>query len=187
MQLGRIGYYTDFVIYPVLVAASATAILARGDGTQRVHWLAAVAGGLAAWTFLEYIMHRLILHRVAFFERMHLNHHGDPTARLGTPSWLSLAFVGFAIFLPSALALGLLLGSGVTVGIMIGYLWYIVVHHAVHHWRLDHDGYLYRAKRRHAQHHHTQPDRGYGVTTALWDHMLGTALVRSAHRRPDLR
>ncbi len=175
MYLGRIGYYADFVIYPVLVVASAAFMLWRNVGMWRLDWLLAVLAGLALWTFLEYVMHRLVLHRVAFFDRMHDVHHRAPTEPIGTPSWLSLGVVLFGVFGPCWLVLGLFFGSAVTVGIVIGYLWYICVHHAVHHWRLDHDSYLYRAKRRHAQHHHVDPHRNYGVTSALWDHILGSA------------
>jgi sterol desaturase/sphingolipid hydroxylase (fatty acid hydroxylase superfamily) len=184
MYLGRVGYYADFVIYPVLVLFGGAIILTHIDEVERVDWLVAVAAGLALWTFLEYAMHRIVLHRIVFFDRMHDVHHHAPTEKIGTPSWLSLGVVAFGIFGPCYLGLGPLLGSGVTAGIMIGYLWYISVHHAVHHWRLDHAGYLYRAKRRHAQHHHTHVDRNYGVTTPLWDKVFRSTLVGPSSR-PD--
>ena len=60
----------------------------------------------------------------------------------------------------------------------MGWLWYISVHHAVHHWRLSRDGYLYRAKRRHAMHHYSRETGNFGVTTPFWDHVMGSALTR---------
>jgi sterol desaturase/sphingolipid hydroxylase (fatty acid hydroxylase superfamily) len=176
MYLGKVGYYADFVIYPILLLGAALVAMTYALPMQRVEWSLAALLGLVAWTLLEYLMHRFVLHHITYFGRMHEVHHHAPTAKIGTPTWASLMFIAVVILLPACAALGLFLGSGATVGVVIGYYWYICVHHAVHHWRLDHDTYLYRAKRRHAQHHHTHESHYFGVTTPLWDYILGSAL-----------
>ncbi len=172
MYLGKIGYYADFVIYPVLLLACTSFMLWHAGQMDRFQWLLAAAFGLALWTLLEYAMHRIVLHRVAYFERMHDVHHKAPTAKIGTPSWASLSIAVFGILMPSVLLLGGFLGSGLTIGILVGYLWYICVHHAVHHWRPRHGSYLYRAKIRHSRHHFADHHSNYGVTTAIWDGAL---------------
>ncbi len=80
------------------------------------------------------------------------------------------------MLLPSWWLLGAGPGIGFTVGMTIGYLTYGTMNHAMHHWRIRHDSYLYRAKRRHAQHHASIDEGNYGVSSQFWDHVFGTAL-----------
>jgi sterol desaturase/sphingolipid hydroxylase (fatty acid hydroxylase superfamily) len=63
---------------------------------------------------------------------------------------------------------------------MSGYFWYAFVHHAIHHWHLRHDTYLYRLKRRHAQHHYTDEGGNFGVTNGFWDKVFGTDIGQRA-------
>jgi cyclopropane-fatty-acyl-phospholipid synthase len=61
-----------------------------------------------------------------------------------------------------------------TLGVLISYLGYAITHHAIHHWRID-NAWLKRRQRWHARHHHTTQTTGYGVTSAFWDQVSGTA------------
>jgi sterol desaturase/sphingolipid hydroxylase (fatty acid hydroxylase superfamily) len=177
VRLGTIGYYADFVIYPLLVLAVGAVALTHATLAGRVAWLGAAVSGIVAWTLLEYLMHRFVLHRVAYFHTLHDLHHAEPTAKMGTPSWVSLSFIVLGVFPPLWLALGWFAGSGVTTGIVIGYLWYISVHHIVHHWRVGHKSYFYAAKRYHAQHHYADTEANFGVTMPLWDWLFGSRVV----------
>jgi sterol desaturase/sphingolipid hydroxylase (fatty acid hydroxylase superfamily) len=85
-----------------------------------------------------------------------------------------------AVASPSCVALGFDLGTAATAGLVTGYLWYVFVHYATHHWRPRRDSYLYRARMRHACHHHLSHSGNFGVTTAFWDHVFGTALEARA-------
>ena len=71
-------------------------------------------------------------------------------------------------------------GALPTAGMVTGYLWYVFVHYATHHFRPRRGTYLYRARVRHARHHHLSDDGNFGVTTAFWDHVFGTALAERA-------
>ena len=64
-------------------------------------------------------------------------------------------------------------------------VWYLVVHDAVHRWRLDHESFLYRTRLRQA-HHYGKQEGNFGVTTAFWDRVFSTTVVGSRERRLPL-
>lgn len=174
VRLGVVGYYADFVIHPTLVLALGALALSHATAPQGLAWLGVAAIGVLAWTLVEYLLHRFVLHRVAFFDSLHNLHHTTPTAMVGTPSWMSLAFVSIFVLAPCCLVLGVFLGSAATAGFLVGYFWCICVHHISHHWRVDHRSYLYAAKRHHAQHHHSNQQANFGVTSPAWDWLFGS-------------
>jgi sterol desaturase/sphingolipid hydroxylase (fatty acid hydroxylase superfamily) len=172
MRLSKTTYYVDFYVYPVVIAMLAAMLLAASHGETGI-WLACFVAGLLAWTLIEYVMHRLVFHHMPLMQPMHETHHDEPTALIGTPVWVSGSVV-LAMFVALWQGGGLTVASGTTAGLTAGYLWYISVHHAVHHWHPRHASYLYRAKRRHAQHHFSNETCNFGVTTAIWDRLFGT-------------
>ena len=99
MHLGKLGYYADFVIYPVLLTVLSIGTIIVMTSVQRVHWLFVCVLGVVGWTFLEYLLHRFVLHRVNFFDRLHDTHHESPSELIGTPTWLSASF-GSLLLLP---------------------------------------------------------------------------------------
>jgi sterol desaturase/sphingolipid hydroxylase (fatty acid hydroxylase superfamily) len=120
-------------------------------------------------------MHRYLLHRVQPFKSWHEEHHQRPDAIIFTPTILSLAWQFVLIFIPALLAGGPWRASALTFGVLAGYLSYTITHHAVHHWHTD-NPWLKQRKRWHALHHHRTDQPGcYGVTTAFWDHVFGSA------------
>jgi sterol desaturase/sphingolipid hydroxylase (fatty acid hydroxylase superfamily) len=175
------GYYGGFVLYPLIVAATPVAVMGDATNPERLGWVAVCLAGVAAWTLVEYVIHRYVLHHVPMFKAMHEVHHEEQQALVGTPFWMSILFFVFLSFLPASLAMGTFLASALTAGLMIGYFWYGFVHHVIHHWHLRHDSYLYRLKRRHAQHHYTDEDANFGVTNLFWDRVFGTFIE---HRSP---
>lgn len=162
--MSALAYYADFVTMPALVLA----LLAFGDVS-----LVGVGSGLLAWTLAEYAIHRVLFHRVPGFRAAHDAHHAKPSGRTGVTSWHSLAiFAGLALVLP----------AGILAGFVLGYLGYITVHHAVHHWRIGptfevHGAHLphplYGLKLRHAA-HHRGVEANFGVVTTAWDRVFGT-------------
>jgi sterol desaturase/sphingolipid hydroxylase (fatty acid hydroxylase superfamily) len=175
MLLSKVSYYADFVIYPLLLLPLGAVVVWRSTLSQQIVWVLACLIGIVGWTLLEYVMHRLILHYIPPFRGMHDMHHAAPTAMVGTPTWLSATLIGGGVLLPLWWQAGLHISSGLTFGLILGYLWYVLVHHAIHRWRAHEGSYLYRVKRRHGQHHHQQRSCNFGVTTACWDHFFGSA------------
>lgn len=173
MQLSKTGYYADFVVYPVLAAVLSWEGLRHAPLHNSWQWLLTCVAGVIVWTLLEYLLHRHVLHRLPPFQRLHDLHHARSTDLVGTPSWLSLClFAGLALVLWNAIAA--VFASGLTVGLMLGYLWYVAVHHAVHHLKARRGSWLHRAKQRHALHHHSQQPCNFGVITGLWDIAFGS-------------
>lgn len=174
MRLSASSYYSDYVIYPALATTLTAASLAITPADKWGLWSLSVVAGAATWTFAEYQLHRWVLHHVPYVRDMHEAHHDDQKALIGTPPFLSLAIVVFLVLLPAILLAGFSYGAGFTAGIALGYFFYIVVHHGVHHWKLRPGSYMYKLKHRHALHHHFNDEGNYGVTTGFWDKVFGT-------------
>lgn len=175
VRLTKAGYYADFVFYPGLLLVLAGVALDRDTFARFCLWALFCGAGLAAWTLLEYWLHRLLFHRVFPFRKLHEMHHAAPTAKIGTPTWVTGGLVCGCVLLPLGWELGFNLASGFTAGLAAGYLWYVSMHHAAHHWRARPGGYLHAAKLRHAWHHHAHYPCCFGVTTAFWDRVFRTA------------
>lgn len=174
MRLSRLGYYADFLVYPFLVLALFAVASSRPAPHAWIEWVGASVAGIATWTLAEYIFHRFVLHDFPFFGRLHDAHHADPTGYVGTPTWLSAAAILFGILLPLWWGTNFDLASGLTTGFMAGYLWYVGIHHAVHHWQIRQGTYLFCAKRRHALHHFARQSCNFGVSSGFWDRVFRT-------------
>jgi sterol desaturase/sphingolipid hydroxylase (fatty acid hydroxylase superfamily) len=185
MRLSRAGYYADFVVYPTLVAGMFAYAAFAESWMGTLKWCAAFVCGLTLWTLLEYFFHRVLFHEVPVFDAMHDAHHLEPVAMIGTPTWISLSSIVLGSYLPVWAVVGPNVASGATAGIMLGYLWYISVHHASHHWRAKPNSYLFWAKHRHALHHFAEETCNFGVTSGFWDRVFGTAF--EAPRRRERR
>jgi len=172
VRLSKTSYYADFVFYPILLLLLGGGTIENVTPAQRLIWAGACVTGIALWTLLEYGLHRIILHHARPFRDLHALHHAKPTAMIGTPTWLSAVLICVCALLPLWWIIGFNLASGLTCGLIFGYLWYVLVHHAVHHWRTRPGSYLYRAKCRHAEHHHAALPCHFGVTTGYWDRIF---------------
>jgi sterol desaturase/sphingolipid hydroxylase (fatty acid hydroxylase superfamily) len=189
MQLSKTGYYADFAIYAALVGTCAVTAALEDQWSQWLKWVGALAAGAALWTLIEYALHRFVLHRRNVFSMMHARHHASPRAFIGTPTWLSLVVLASAIFLPAWIMTSLNVASGVMAGVALGFLWYGILHHAIHHRRPRLIASLaLTATQRHRLHHHTARRGNFGVTTPVWDWLFRTALeTRPLTARTALR
>ncbi len=177
----RTAYYTDFVIYGAAVGAMLIFVALHGAVGQRALLAALALGGFAAWSLLEYGLHRFVLHGLAPFNRWHAAHHAQPMARISTPTVVSAGLIGLLVLAPAWWALGSAAGTALTLGVTAGYFVYAVTHHAVHHWRSGSSvgsRWLQQRKVWHAVHHlkqasGVQPGR-YGVSLSLWDSVFKT-------------
>ena len=138
-------------------------------------------GGIAAWTFAEYILHRFIFHYKAkseFGKKIHFIFHGvhhdypSDSKRLVMPPSVSipLALLFFFIF---RLIFGPYLMLPFFSGFILGYLFYDITHYAIHHFNMHSKVWL-AIKNHHMLHHYQDEYKGYGVSTPIWDLVFGT-------------
>lgn len=137
--------------------------------------------GVSAWSATEYFMHRFIFHyhpssnwgqRIHFI--MHGVHHDYPndSLRLVLPPSVSipLAFLFYFIFKATV---GVPLFAPLFAGFVLGYLFYDISHYAIHHFKIDNKLWTI-LKDHHMRHHYVDPDSGFGVSSTIWDHIMGT-------------
>ena len=139
------------------------------------------AGGIFFWTFFEYMIHRFVFHLVSDNPKMqrisyvmHGNHHEFPRdkQRLFMPPVPSL-------ILASVIFLLMFAGIGNNVfsffpGFILGYLIYGSMHYAIHAWNPPYK-WMKPIWRNHHLHHYKSEDKGFGVSSHLWDKVFGTS------------
>ena len=177
MKMGRLGYFAEFLFFPPLVLIATLLAFRSAMPPQPVIWIVVYAAGLAGWTFIEYWLHRVLFHHAPIISEIHERHHHAPQELIGTPAWASMLIGLTAVVSPCWAALGFDLATAAIAGLVTGYLWYVFVHYTTHHWQLGPDSYLYRARLRHACHHHIAQSGNFGVTSGVWDYVFGTAIA----------
>jgi sterol desaturase/sphingolipid hydroxylase (fatty acid hydroxylase superfamily) len=138
-------------------------------------------GGIVFWTIPEYTLHRFVFHyhpTSEFGKKIHFMMHGvhhdypNDSLRLVLPPSVSipLAVLFYFLFLP---VLGGILNAPFYAGFVAGYLYYDIGHYAMHHFKIKNR--LWSAlKDHHMRHHYVDPDKGFGVSSTIWDQVLGT-------------
>jgi sterol desaturase/sphingolipid hydroxylase (fatty acid hydroxylase superfamily) len=136
-------------------------------------------GGALFWSFFEYLMHRYLFHFVAESERaqkfiytMHGVHHEYPRdkERLFMPPVPSL-IIASLIFL----VMHSLMGWNALAffsGFVFGYVMYGSMHFAIHAFAPPR--FLKALWRNHHLHHYKHPEKGFGVSSVLWDVIFKT-------------
>lgn len=177
-SVSKVHYSVPLFVYvPVIVYLSWTALATNNmDLLSYFGWLLL---GLFIWTITEYVMHRFVFHfepRSEWGKRIHFIFHGvhhdypRDAKRLVMPPSASI---------PMALAFYFLfqwiLPEGAIYaffpGFIGGYLVYDMCHYAIHHANFK-NPILKKIKRHHMLHHYSDPTKGYGVSSALWDKVL---------------
>lgn len=137
-------------------------------------------GGMFFWSFTEYILHRFAFHYHAESERgkklnyiLHGNHHEYPRdrERLFMPAAPSLIIASVLFML-----MYLFLQNRVFPffpGFIFGYLIYGSMHYAIHAWNPPFK-WMKPLWRNHHLHHYKENEKGFGVSSTLWDHVFGT-------------
>ena len=176
MSSTRANYWAEVVVDAALslLLLGAGWRLRGDDGAAAA--LLTCALGLFAFSFIEYFFHRWMFHtRVPLFAQGHRMHHAHPLGYDSLPFFLPglvlLLLTGtFMAIMPDGTAL-LLAGS-----ITAGYIAYGLSHFIIHHVRFKHPLLRRWAGAHHVHHYH--PDSNFGLTTPLWDIVLGTRYVR---------
>ena len=142
--------------------------------------------GLLGFTFVEYCVHRYLFHMAASNERrakiqytMHGVHHEYPKdkTRLAMPPIISV-FVVSLLFFVFRFVFGTA-AFGILAGFVFGYALYLFVHYAIHAYAPP-KNFLKFWWHHHAQHHYRQDEVAFGVSTTLWDHIIGTMPAKPA-------
>lgn len=179
-SLSKVHYYVPLIVYIPVIA-----FLGWKSFSDMHMSVFSFAGwlltGLFVWTISEYVLHRWVFHfypKSEFGQRIHFIFHGvhhdypNDAKRLVLPPSASI---------PMALALYFLflylLPSGTIyafyTGFLIGYLIYDMTHYALHHANFK-SPFWKKLKQHHMLHHYSDSSKGYGVSSALWDKILGS-------------
>ncbi len=138
------------------------------------------AGGLFFWTFFEYIMHRFVFHWVSDNPRaqrisyvLHGNHHEYPRdrQRLFMPPVPSLILTSVIFLLYFAIMRDNVFAF--FPGFLLGYLLYGSMHYAIHAWNPPFK-WMKPIWRNHHLHHYKSEQKGFGVSSHIWDKVFGT-------------
>jgi len=141
------------------------------------------------WTFAEYILHRFVFHWInenKFVQRFHFIMHGShhlypkDTERLLMPPvpGILMASVLFSFFYVIFSIAGYSVNTWAFFpGFFLGYLLYSFLHRATH---------VVKPPKRfkflwkhHSLHHYKYPNKAFGVSNTLWDHVFGTMPPKS--------
>jgi sterol desaturase/sphingolipid hydroxylase (fatty acid hydroxylase superfamily) len=194
-------------LYPSTILYSAYALGLTALALRTAPWTTMAAwflAGMAAWTLLEYGVHRYVLHgrfpagpslyrrfTHKYFDPLHWEHHARPwdgnhvngTLKDTLPFSAVLAGLSFLAPLPTVPIL--------IAGLLFAYVVEEWIHQSVHFY--DFRNRYFRYIRRHHLYHHSPrgTNAGYGLTNGFWDVVWSTrfpAPEREAlHRRPPRR
>jgi sterol desaturase/sphingolipid hydroxylase (fatty acid hydroxylase superfamily) len=161
-----LAYWLDYALFPPAVAAVTVADRASWSWA----WLAIAVLGWLTFTYAEYWLHRVVLHR-AMWHGHHERHHREPHEYVTFP--ILAVPLGFAALLAAVwLATGT---AAFWVGGALGYLWFIVWHHVLHHLDLARWPAAVRNYATWHLRHHTALSCNYGITVPWWDWLHGTS------------
>lgn len=144
--------------------------------------------GLVFWTFFEYLAHKHIFHMLPtnkVKERIQYTFHGvhheypRDKERLAMPPAASVMILTAMFFV-----LRMFMGSYVYAflpGFVIGYSLYLFVHYAVHSYKPPRN-FLKVLWINHSIHHYKDDAVAFGVSSPLWDFIMGT-LPENTHQR----
>ena len=136
--------------------------------------------GWFGFSFVEYLVHRYVYHipattagRAKFQYTMHGVHHEYPKdeTRLAMPPIITV-FVASLLFLIFRFVFNTW-AYGILAGFTFGYALYLFVHYAIHVYSPP-KNFLKVWWTHHAQHHYRQDEVAFGVSSTLWDHVIGT-------------
>jgi sterol desaturase/sphingolipid hydroxylase (fatty acid hydroxylase superfamily) len=138
-------------------------------------------GGIFAWTFAEYVLHRWVFHwtnETAWGKRIHFLlhgvHHDYPNDKdrlvMPLPTSVPLAVIFYTLFF---LTMGKAHGEPFYAGFIVGYLFYDGTHYFVHHF-VPRSRWGKLLRKHHLTHHFADHDGGFGVSSPLWDYVFQT-------------
>ncbi len=171
MSKTRANYWGEFAVDIPLGIVLILAGLHYHDLSPLAVFLTIVSGTFI-FSFFEYFVHRWLFHgSVRIIAEGHRAHHLNPMGYDSMPFFLPalvlITMTGiFVLLMPPENAF-LITGT-----VTFGYATYGLSHYAIHHVHFQRSW----AKHWSAHHliHHRHPTNNFGVTTPLWDVLLGT-------------
>ncbi|MEM1319345.1 MAG: sterol desaturase family protein [Bacteroidota bacterium] len=184
----KVHYSVPLIIYLPVIGyfIYLTAVVKLG-------WLNGIllfAAGIIAWSFAEYFLHRYVFHyeptsewgqRIHFL--MHGVHHDYPndSMRLVMPPSVSipLAFIFYYLFqwlFPGYMHYPFF------AGFVLGYVIYDMMHYAIHHVNFNAKWWM-SLKAHHLKHHFKDPEKGYGVSSKVWDVLIGSDFKKANEKK----
>jgi len=185
-------------LYPVTAVYTLTSLSMLGACLAAGHWqrgLTCYGLGFAVWTWIEYEVHRYILHGRfpdgpghlqhflhKNFDHLHWEHHARPWdgnhvsgTLKDTGPFVVLLFGGAQLFPPWTASL-------LIAGVIQAYILEEWVHHSVHFCRFKNR--YFRYIRRHHLYHHSPKgsEAGYGLTNGFWDIVYATRFPEPIRR-----
>lgn len=182
--LSKVHYLVPvFIFVPVILASTYIAFFVKNIGI--VTYIEFFLIGLFVWTFTEYIMHRFVFHYVPKNKiglRLHFIFHGvhhdypSDAKRLVLPPSVSIPLAtGFYFLFNAILPTNYIFGF--FPGFILGYLFYDISHYAIHHFNFK--GNIWKKiKQHHMLHHYQAPERGFGVSSPLWDKIFRSDFIK---------
>lgn len=152
----------------------------RTSEINLVTGLLVLVGGIVSFTFVEYMMHKYFFHmdrdtptKDKLQYSVHGIHHDYPRDkdRLAMPPVIS-AFYSLVLYLVFKSIMGAYVFYFLP-GFLIGYSAYLGVHYIVHAYQPP-KNFLKILWVNHAIHHYKNSDVAFGVSSPLWDYILGT-------------
>ncbi len=146
--------------------------------------------GLAFWTLAEYVLHRWVFHfhpKSAWGQRIHFIFHGvhhdypKDRLRLVMPLSASIPMAALIYFIFRIFFEEFTLASFFA-GFLIGYLIYDECHYAMHHANFK-SGIFKKIKDHHMLHHYSDPERGFGVSSSLWDAIFNSGFNKKNKKK----
>lgn len=176
-SLSKVHYSVPlFIFIPVIIFFT---VLAFTNNIGLAGFVIFFLIGLLVWTATEYLLHRFIFHyhpSSEFGKKLHFIFHGvhhdypRDKKRLVIPPSASIPLTTAFFFLFSLFFLPAQLYAFFP-GFLLGYLIYDMLHYAMHHYNFK-SGMMKRVKQHHMLHHYHDPEKGFGVSSALWDNIL---------------
>jgi sterol desaturase/sphingolipid hydroxylase (fatty acid hydroxylase superfamily) len=168
-----------FVYIPVILAFLYRAIFLFDLEFMKL--ISLIVLGIIIWSVAEYMLHRFVFHYIPtskLGQKIHFIFHGvhhdypSDSRRLVMPPSVSLplAIIFFLLFYA---ILGKIYVAPFMTGFLTGYLFYDMTHYAVHHFNM-HSKFWLAIKNHHMKHHYKDPAKGFGVSSPIWDKIIGT-------------
>jgi sterol desaturase/sphingolipid hydroxylase (fatty acid hydroxylase superfamily) len=171
----RFNYWAEFVIdIPLGILLIVAGVRSHELGPIAI--VLTILLGLFLYSFIEYFFHRWLFHGpVEMMKQGHQAHHDDPMGYDALPFFLPAVIMAvltgiFLLLMPMKVAF-LLMGT-----ITLSYTTYGLSHFVIHHHRFRRVFARDWAANHHIHHHHE--DMNFGVTSPLWDILLGTLYKR---------
>jgi sterol desaturase/sphingolipid hydroxylase (fatty acid hydroxylase superfamily) len=180
MSKTPLNYWAEFAVDTPLGAVMIFASLHQGKKGP-ITVLLTVFLGLFLFTIIEYSFHRWLFHgSIPILAKGHRAHHENPLGYDALPFFLpALILLGlaalFSLFITADHSF-LLTGT-----IALSYTAYGLSHFIIHHHRFHWVPARNWAAHHHIHHYHA--DTNFGVTTPLWDLLLGSGYVYDEKRK----